>query len=131
MKTSTLEPTAKALTTLGGLVERDPKLATILSAPTLTAADKGAIVSELEKRAGAGGATVSNFLRALAENNRLGLLGGVCAKFGELMSAERGEVEMVVTSAQVWVGPFFFGLGTLGRFQAGGSLVGLNGIMTY
>lgn len=58
-------------------------------------------MTELEKRAGGGGATVSNFLQTLAENNRLGLLGGVCSKFNELMSAERGEVEMVVTSAQV------------------------------
>ncbi|KAK1772485.1 hypothetical protein QBC33DRAFT_521404 [Phialemonium atrogriseum] len=100
VKTSTLEPTAKALGALGSLVERDPKLSTILSAPTLTAGDKGAIIAELEKSVGAPGETVRNFLRTLAENNRLGLLGGVCSKFGELMSAARGEVEMVVTSAQ-------------------------------
>lgn len=44
---------------------------------------------------------MKNFLATLAENNRLGLLPGVCAKFAELMSAARGEVEMVVTSAEV------------------------------
>lgn len=105
MKTSSLEPTAKALGALGNLVERDTKLSTILSAPTLSAEDKGAIVAELAKNAGAGSGaaadTVRNFLNTLAENNRLGLLGGVCSKFGQLMSAARGEVEMVVTSAQV------------------------------
>jgi hypothetical protein len=58
-------------------------------------------VAELQKQAGATGETVKNFLSTLAENNRLGLLPGVCNKFGELMSAARGEVEMVVTSAQV------------------------------
>jgi F-type H+-transporting ATPase subunit O len=58
-------------------------------------------VAELQKNAGASGETVKNFLATLAENNRLGLLPGVCGKFGELMSAARGEVEMVVTSAQV------------------------------
>lgn len=109
MKTSSLDPTAKALGALGSLVEKDAKLATILSAPTLTAADKSAIVTELEKRAGASAdGTVSNLLKTLAENNRLSLLGGVCAKFSELMSAERGEVEMVVTSAQVCPTGFVF-----------------------
>jgi F-type H+-transporting ATPase subunit O len=35
----------------------------------------------------------------LAANNRLGALEGVCEKFGQLMGAHRGEVELVVTSA--------------------------------
>lgn len=73
----------------------------MLSAPTLTPEDKSAVVDELAKQAGAGGETVRNFLGALAENNRLGLLNGVCDKFGVLMAAAKGEVEMVVTSAQV------------------------------
>jgi F-type H+-transporting ATPase subunit O len=55
----------------------------------------------LQKQTGASGETVKNFLTTLAENNRLGLLKGVCDKFGVLMSAARGEVEMVVTSATV------------------------------
>ncbi|TPX13183.1 uncharacterized protein E0L32_006383 [Thyridium curvatum] len=100
VKTSSLEPTAKALASLGDIVSKDAKLSTILSAPTLTADDKSAIIAELQKSAGAQGETVKNFLATLAENNRLGLLEGVCAKFGELMSASRGEVEMTVTSAQ-------------------------------
>lgn len=40
-------------------------------------------------------------MEALAENNRLGMLGGVIDKFTVLMSAHRGEVEAVVTSAVV------------------------------
>ncbi|KAK4190171.1 hypothetical protein QBC35DRAFT_490886 [Podospora australis] len=100
VKTSSLEPTAKGLSALGNLIQRDPKLVRILEAPTLSAADKSAIVAQLEKSAGTTGETVKNFLATLAENNRLGLLPGVVAKFGELMSAARGEVEMVVTSAQ-------------------------------
>jgi F-type H+-transporting ATPase subunit O len=82
-------------------MQRDPKLLTILQAPTLSIADKAAIVAELQKSNGATGETVKNLLATLAANNRLGLLPGVCAKFSELMSAARGEVEMVVTSAQV------------------------------
>jgi F-type H+-transporting ATPase subunit O len=100
VKTSSLEPTARGLAALGSLIQKDAKLVTILEAPTLSAADKTAIVAELQKNAGASGETVKNFLTTLAENNRLGLLPGVCTKFTELMSAARGEVEMVVTSAQ-------------------------------
>jgi len=99
VKTSALDPTAKSLSSLGSLLSRDPKLQTILSAPTLSPEDKGAIVAELVKQCQSN-ATLKNFLETLAENNRLGLLPGVCDKFGELMSASRGEMEMTVTSAQ-------------------------------
>jgi len=101
VKTSSLDSTAKALDSLDSIVTKDPKLATILNAPTLTQSDKGQIIAELEKAAGvpANDKTVTNLLKALAENNRLSLLGGVCAKFGEIMRASRGEVEMIVTSA--------------------------------
>ncbi|EJP68253.1 hypothetical protein ACQRIT_004422 [Beauveria bassiana] len=99
-KSSTLDPTAKALAALGAITDKDPKLNSILAAPTLSAEDKSAIVAELIKQAGGGGATVKNFLETLAENNRLGLLQGVCHKFNQIISASRGEVEMTVTSAQ-------------------------------
>jgi len=99
-KSSTLDPTAKALASLGSLVEKDPKLVAILNAPSLSPEDKSAIVAELTKQSGANSPTVKNFLDTLAENNRLGLLGGVCAKFSEIIAAARGEVEMKVTSAQ-------------------------------
>lgn len=101
VKSSSLDPTAKALAQLDALVTKDPKLSTILSAPTLSVEDKSAIVAELKKQSGSTNETVSNFLAALAENNRLGLLKGVCEKFGELISASKGEIELIVTSAQV------------------------------
>lgn len=109
VKSSSLEPTAAALSKLNGLFEKDPKLATILSAPTLSTEDKSAIVAELEKNTGATGETVKNFLRTLAENNRLSLLGGVCSKFSELISAAQGNVEMTVTSATVRPSGWFLG----------------------
>lgn len=43
---------------------------------------------------------MKNFLQTLAEHNRLGLLEGVCEKFQQLMGAYRGEMELVITSAQ-------------------------------
>ena len=64
--------------------------------------DKKSIVAELQKSLGVQDKTntVQNFLDTLADNNRLGVLEGVCEKFGTLMSAARGEVEMTITSAQ-------------------------------
>jgi F-type H+-transporting ATPase subunit O len=75
-------------------------------APTLSVEDKQSIITELQKHTGSAGDkgdTVKNFLEALAENNRLGLLKGVCEKFGELMGASRGEVELTVVSAAVGI----------------------------
>ncbi|KAN0112700.1 OSCP domain containing protein [Hyaloscypha variabilis] len=100
-KSSTLDSTAKAIDALNQVYHKDVKLAKIMEAPTLSAADKAAIVSELQKHTGGAdkGDTVKNFLETLAFYNRLGLLKGVCEKFGELMSAAKGEVELTVTSA--------------------------------
>ncbi|KAF2647832.1 OSCP-domain-containing protein [Lophiostoma macrostomum CBS 122681] len=100
-KTSTLEPTAKSLETLSGVFKRDANLATVLAAPTLSAADKQQVVQELSKHIGQQDkeGVVKNFLATLAENNRLGVLEGVVEKFGVLMGAYRGEVELTVTSA--------------------------------
>jgi F-type H+-transporting ATPase subunit O len=97
---SALDLTAKAIVNLSSVFLRDTKLTKVLSTPRLTAEDKSAIVAELSKHTGTNAATVKNLLQTLAENNRLGHLQGVCEKFGELMSAKRGEVEMTITSAE-------------------------------
>ena len=47
------------------------------------------------------GDTVKNFLKTLADNNRLSILEGICEKFTALMGAARGEMDLVITSAQV------------------------------
>lgn len=47
------------------------------------------------------GDTVKNFLKTLADNNRLGILQGVCEKFMTLMGAARGEIDLTITSASV------------------------------
>ncbi|PBP19843.1 glycoside hydrolase family 63, partial [Diplocarpon rosae] len=101
VKNSTLDSTAKAIAALNDVYHKDAKLATIMQAPTLSAEDKSSIVAELQKHTGGAdkGDTVKNFLNTLAFYNRLGLLKGVCEKFGELMSAAKGEIELTVTSA--------------------------------
>ena len=79
--------------------KKDAKLQTILSAPTLSPEDKQQIVAELQKSTNSTDKTVTQFLETLAANNRLSILEGVSEKFGTLMSAARGEVEMTITSA--------------------------------
>jgi F-type H+-transporting ATPase subunit O len=83
------------------VIKKDSKLVTILQAPDLSADDKKGIVTELQKHTGGADKdnVVKNFLDTLAENNRLGALEAVAEDFGKLMSAHKGEVEMVVTSA--------------------------------
>lgn len=65
--------------------------------------DKQGIVNEIASKMGVTDKadTVKNFLNTLAENNRLSVLEGVCEKFGTLMSAYKGEVELTITSAAV------------------------------
>jgi len=88
---------------LSDVFKKDPKLPVILTAPTLTPGDKSQIVQELQRHMGGAdkGDTVKNFLNTLAENNRLGILEGVCEKFSTLMGAYRGEVDLTITSATV------------------------------
>ncbi|KAF2154175.1 ATP synthase subunit 5 [Myriangium duriaei CBS 260.36] len=102
-KSDTLDPVAKILDSTSAVLKKDPKLGAILHAPSLSAEDKQSIVAELLKTAGgasgAGADTVKNFFSTLAENNRLGLLEGVCDGFAKLISAHKGEVELTITSA--------------------------------
>ncbi|RPB03564.1 F1 complex, OSCP/delta subunit of ATPase [Choiromyces venosus 120613-1] len=97
-KTQTLERTEKSLQTLKTLLQKDPKLETIISSPTLNAGDKSQIIAEITKPI-ASDKVVKNLLQVLAENNRLGLLRGVIDKYATLMGAHKGEVEAVITSA--------------------------------
>ncbi len=103
MKSAALETTSKSLAALTDVFKKDPKLPQILTVPTLTPSDKSQIVQELQKHTGSldKADTVKNFLKTLADNNRLGILEGVCEKFTTLMGAARGEVDLTITSASV------------------------------
>ncbi|KAF3911537.1 hypothetical protein ABW20_dc0109167 [Dactylellina cionopaga] len=101
-KTSTLDTVDKSLKSLKALLVKDPKLTNVISSPTLSPSDKSAVISELQKAVpgAAGDKNFKNLLEVLADNNRLGLLGGIADKFAILMGAHRGEVEATITSAQ-------------------------------
>ncbi|KXL41940.1 hypothetical protein M433DRAFT_150241 [Acidomyces richmondensis BFW] len=100
-KQGSLDSVAKALENLTQTFKKDKALQNILTAPTLSASDKSQIITELQKSTGVQDKsdTMKHFLQTLADNNRLGVLEGVCEKFGTLMSAARGEIEMTITSA--------------------------------
>lgn len=103
VKSDSLDSTAKGLETLAATFKRDVQLKTILEAPSLNTGDKAQIIAEIQKSLGGQDKnnTIKNFLETLAENNRLNQLEGVAEKFGTLMSASRGEVELTVVSAAV------------------------------
>ncbi|KAL8698231.1 MAG: hypothetical protein Q9224_001945 [Gallowayella concinna] len=100
-KTASLDSTSKSLAALAEVFKKDIKLPTILNAPTLSPSDKSQIVQELQRHMGGQdkGETVKNFLKTLSDNNRLGILQGVCEKFTTLMGAARGELDLTITSA--------------------------------
>lgn len=102
-KSNALDPTAKSLQALSEVFKKDAKLSAVLSSPSLTVSDKQQVVQELQKHIGSADkeGIVKNFLETLASNNRLGTLSSVVEKFGVLMGAHRGEIELVVTSAAV------------------------------
>ena len=91
------------------IFKKDPKLQEVMRAPMLSEGDRKQIVQEIMKQSGAQDKdnVVKNFLNTLVENNRLSVLEQVCEKFSTLMSAYRGEVELVVTSAAVSVHSHF------------------------
>ncbi|KAF3922219.1 hypothetical protein ABW21_db0209496 [Orbilia brochopaga] len=101
-KTSTLDTVDRSLKSLKQLLDKDPKLTSIISSPTLSAPDKALLVTEISKAVpgASGDKNFKNLLEVLAEHNRLGLLNGIAEKFAVLMGAHRGEVEAVITSAQ-------------------------------
>ncbi|KAK5136047.1 hypothetical protein LTR08_004301 [Meristemomyces frigidus] len=100
-KQGSLDSVSRALDNLHQTFKRDTQLQKILTAPTLSVSDKKQIIAEIQKSTNVQDKndTIKNFLNTLADNNRLSVLEGVCEKFGTLMSAARGEVEMTITSA--------------------------------
>ncbi|KAL8916185.1 MAG: hypothetical protein Q9172_006416 [Xanthocarpia lactea] len=101
VKTASLDSTSKSLAALAEVFKKDTKLPIILNAPTLSPSDKSQIIQELQRHMGGQdkGDTVKNLLKTLSDNNRLGILQGVCEKFTTLMGAARGELDLTVTSA--------------------------------
>jgi ATP synthase delta (OSCP) subunit len=90
-------------------LDEDSKLQSIVVNPALSHNEKADVVQLLTQTGGGGveaSKSVKNLLSVMSENGRLGQLDGVVAAFEKLMRAHKGEVDVVVTSAQVYLFKF-------------------------
>lgn len=91
-----LGPWAEALKVAAQVVQ-DPRVATLLGNPHVTADELAQLVTGIAGRSlGAHGA---NFVRTLAANRRLGFLPEIAARFDELKDTAEGVADVTVTSA--------------------------------
>eukprot|EP00045_Choanoeca_perplexa_P022825 m.10988 g.10988 ORF g.10988 m.10988 type:complete len:214 (-) comp9733_c0_seq1:56-697(-) len=97
-KKQALDKVEKELTQVANLVGESQQFADFLKNPVLSRQEKSSIVQDIMKQQKVSDTTV-NFFGALAENNRLANTMEVIDAFKQLMSATRGEVACVVTSA--------------------------------
>ena len=100
IKSGNLDSVSSALQKIQSTLKTDSKVSTLISNPTLNNADKSVIVEVLAKAVG-GDKSITNLLKVMAENNRLGMLPAVSEAFASLISAQKGETDVVITSAQV------------------------------
>jgi F-type H+-transporting ATPase subunit delta len=90
-----LEPWSDALQ-LAAEVVKDPRVATLLGNPRVSAEQLAQLLIDI---AGPLGAEGDNFVRTLAANRRLGYLPQIAAQFATLKDAAQGVADVTVTSA--------------------------------
>ncbi|KAI9347969.1 OSCP/delta subunit of ATPase [Zopfochytrium polystomum] len=96
---SSLETVETELKRIKGAIDKNPSLQAFLETPI---ADRAAKREGVRQILGSGkySELVTNFFDVLAENGRLDQTSKVIASFDSLMTAHRGEVTVVVTSAK-------------------------------
>jgi F-type H+-transporting ATPase subunit O len=101
---STLNEIERSLATIRQRLDRDAKLSSVVVNPALSHKEKLDVIKLLTQFGGGGGEAskaVHNLLEVMSENGRLRHLDGVVSAFARIMRAHKGEVDVVVTSAQV------------------------------
>ncbi|KGB74936.2 ATP synthase F1, delta subunit [Cryptococcus deuterogattii 99/473] len=93
-----LEALAKDVEAFDKKIKDDAKLAAFIQNPTLSASERSAALSSVVPSGAS--PILSNLLSVLSENGRLSSAPKVFADFNSLMAAYRGELEVVVTSAE-------------------------------
>lgn len=96
---SSVEKAFQSLGKLREVVNSDKDLATFLTNPASTKADRNAVISALSSSLKLD-KSVGNFLNVLAENNRLSEFESIYKQFSILNDAYQGIVEARVTSAK-------------------------------
>ncbi|RSH77354.1 ATP synthase F0 subcomplex subunit OSCP atp5 [Apiotrichum porosum] len=93
-----LEALAKDIESFDAKIKSDKAIAAMIDNPTLAPSERSAAIAAVVP---AGSSPIlTNLLTVLSENGRLSAAPKVFADFASLMSAYRGEVEVVVTSAE-------------------------------
>ncbi|KAI8614733.1 OSCP/delta subunit of ATPase [Chytriomyces sp. MP71] len=98
-KKNVLDAVEAELTKIGTVIEKDAALQTFMETPIIDRSAKKEGVAKILAN-GRYSELTSNFFQVLAENGRLDQTRKVVASFKELMTAHRGEVKVVVTSAK-------------------------------
>ncbi|KAK6182891.1 hypothetical protein SNE40_010473 [Patella caerulea] len=98
-KEKKLDAVETELKALGSLLKTDAKFADFCSDPSLKRLEKKAAIEKISAKLKYSSLT-SNLLTVLAENGRIKKINGVVSAFEKLMSAHRGEVQCVVTTAK-------------------------------
>ncbi|XP_050406653.1 ATP synthase subunit O, mitochondrial [Patella vulgata] len=98
-KEKKLDAVEGELKALGSLLKTDAKFADFCNDPSLKRTEKKATIEKISAKLKYSSLT-SNLLAVLAENGRIKKINGVVSAFEKLMSAHRGEVQCVVTTAK-------------------------------
>jgi F-type H+-transporting ATPase subunit O len=103
---TTLNEIEKSLSNIRQKLDTDPKLQSVVVNPAVSHSEKLDIVQLLTQVGGGGSEAskcVKNLLTVMSENGRLGHFDAVVNAFDKIMRAHKGEVDVVITSAQVLV----------------------------
>ncbi|KAG5439071.1 hypothetical protein PCK2_000876 [Pneumocystis canis] len=98
VKHNLLEKTQQSLQSLCHMIQKDSKLSMILENSSLTSKDR-LIIAEVFAKSLDNHPFMLNFLKLLAEKNRLKLMENISKKFSSLINMEKGETEVIITSA--------------------------------
>ncbi|KAK4704389.1 F-type H+-transporting ATPase subunit delta, partial [Phenoliferia sp. Uapishka_3] len=97
---ATLKQVETDLTGVASFIKAEPSVAEFLANPVLSAKDKSEGIDSLLKKASKSPSELTrNLFTVLAENGRLYESDKVINNFLEIMSAHRGEVKVIITSA--------------------------------
>ncbi|ODN95213.1 ATP synthase F1, delta subunit [Cryptococcus wingfieldii CBS 7118] len=93
-----LEALAKDVEAFDRSIKEDAKISAFIQNPTLTASERAAALKTILPSSSS--PILLNLLSVLSENGRLSAAPKVFADFHSLMAAYRGELEVIVTSAE-------------------------------
>ncbi|ORY24299.1 OSCP/delta subunit of ATPase [Naematelia encephala] len=93
-----LDTLSKDIDAFDKKIKEDPQVAAFIDNPTLSQGERQAAISSVVPKGAS--PILLNLLNVLSENGRLAAAPKVFADFNTLMSAYRGELEVIVTSAE-------------------------------